>query len=362
VVHDRPLVLPGGRFLLFSSLTFDPGAERIEAVSIDSGQRSVVVERATTPLWSPTGHLLFARDGAVLAVPFDPATAKTRGTAVPIMRRGTVDSLVSGDLGVWLTSAGTLAYLPAGFIDERPVSVARDGAAMTLDLPSAGYAFPRISPDGRRLLLASGAKAIEVLDLKSNRRSLLTSSAFGTRFPIWSADGSRVVFRRFNLPFSVAADGATDPVPLPAAISNDFPSSAGPDSDSVLVVRSGDVYLMSISGAFAPKPLISTAAIEGGAQLSPDGRWLMYQSDASERAEIYVRNYPARDRQWTVSEGGGVQARWNRDSREIYYATGRASSRCRWTPLAPSRPSANPRLSSRTSTNSVRAGASRTTT
>ena len=108
---------------------------------------------------------------------------------------------------------------------------------------------------------------------------------------------------------------------------NDFPSSPGPDPDSFIVVRirpetSGDIFLMSISGAFEPKPLIVTPAYEGGAQLSPDGRWLLYQSDASGRPEIYVRRYPALDRQWQVSEGGGVQARWSRNSREIYYRSG----------------------------------------
>ena len=79
---------------------------------------------------------------------------------------------------------------------------------------------------------------------------------------------------------------------------------------------------MSMSGAFEPKPLIVTPAYEGGAQLSPDGRWLLYQSDASGRPEIYVRRYPALDRQWQVSDGGGMQARWSRNNREIYYRSG----------------------------------------
>ena len=96
VLHDRPLVLPGERLVLFASLTSEPGTERIEAVSIDGGQRSVVIERATTPVWSPTGHLLFARDGAVLAVPFDPGTATVRGAAVPVIRSGTIETVLSG--------------------------------------------------------------------------------------------------------------------------------------------------------------------------------------------------------------------------------------------------------------------------
>jgi hypothetical protein len=79
---------------------------------------------------------------------------------------------------------------------------------------------------------------------------------------------------------------------------------------------------MSIRGVFEPKPLIVTPGYDGGAQLSPDGRWLLYQSDTSGRPEVYVRRYPALDRQWQVSEGGGVQARWSRDNREIYYRSG----------------------------------------
>ena len=328
VMHSRPTMLPGARLVLFASLTSDAGTERIEAVSIDGGQRSVVVERATTPVWSPTGHLLFARDGAVLAVPIDPDRATVRGAAVPIMRPGAVETVQAGDLGLWMSSTGTLAYLPAGFTSKALMSVDRNGSASALNLPWGAYANPRIAPDGRRLLIESGASVIEALDLTRGTRSRLTSAAFGTLFSTWSSDARRVVFRRFSLPFWVAADGSADPVRLPAATGNDFPSSAGPDPDSVLVVRvrpesSGDVFMLSISGAFEPKPLIVTPTYDGGPQLSPDGRWLLYQSSTSGQAEIYVRRYPELDRQWQVSEGGGVQARWSRNSSEIYYRSER---------------------------------------
>ena len=88
VVHAGPVVLPGERLVLFASQTTEPGAERIEAVSIDGGLRSVVVERAATPVWSPTGHLLFSRDSAVLAVAFDARSGTPRGAAVPVLPGG----------------------------------------------------------------------------------------------------------------------------------------------------------------------------------------------------------------------------------------------------------------------------------
>jgi Tol biopolymer transport system component len=327
VVHDHPAVVPGERLVLFSSLTTEPGAERIEVVSIDTGTRSVIVERATSPVWSPTGHLLFARDGAVLAVAFDPVTAATRGEAVPVIPSSVVEELTYGGQGFRLSPAGTLLYGPAGFQDKRLVSVGRDGAALDLGLPSEHYTNPRISPDGRRLLVQVSGSLLETLDLARGTRARLTAAALGTSFPTWSADGNRVVFRRYNAPFWAAADGSGESAPMPAGAVNDFPSAPGPDPDSIILVRiqpetSGDVFLMSISGAFEPRPLIVTPAYDGGSQLSPDGHWLLYQSNASGQHEIYVRRYPELDRQWQVSEGGGVQARWSRTSREIYYRSG----------------------------------------
>ena len=328
VAHDGPVVLPGERLVLFASQTTEPGAERIESVSIDGGPRSVVVERATTPVWSPTGHLLFSRDGAVLAAAFDARTGTPGGAAVPILPSGAIERLASGQLALTLSSTGTLLFAPVGFADARVVSISRDGAALALDLlPSNRYANPRIAPDGRRLLVEVGGNVIEALDLARGTRARLTAAALSVLFSTWSADGTHVVFRRFGVPVWAAADGSGDAGPVPSATVNDYPASPGPDPDSVITVRissqtSADVFLMSMSGAFEPKPLIVTPAYDGGAQLSPDGRWLLYQSDASGRAEIYVRRYPALDRQWQVSEGGGVQARWSRDNREIYYRGG----------------------------------------
>jgi serine/threonine-protein kinase len=221
-----------------------------------------------------------------------------------------------------------LVFVPADFDYKRVVSVARDGSELALNLPPNHYGNPRISPDGRRLLIETNWSVIETLDLgRGMMRAKLTAAALGTSFPVWTADGKGVVFSRYNVPFWAAADGSGQAGPVPLGTINDYPTSAGPDADSILVVRnqretSGDVFLMSISGKFQPKPLLVTRAFEGGAQLSPDGRWLVYQSNETGQPEIYVRRYPALDRGWQVSEGGGVQPRWSSTSREIYYRGG----------------------------------------
>jgi len=82
---------------------------------------------------------------------------------------------------------------------------------------------------------------------------------------------------------------------------------------------SGDIALVSLSGAFAAKSIVATPGYDGGPTLSPDGRWLLFVSTMSGQAEAYVKPYPALDRQWQVSAGGGTQVRWSRNGREIYY-------------------------------------------
>jgi Tol biopolymer transport system component len=324
VLHSDPMTLPGGRVVLFSSLTTDPGTERIEAVSLDGQKRTVVIEHAVTPVWSPTGHLLFGRDGAVWAVPFDETSATTSGAAVLVIPARIVCTVRSGSLGFQLSSTGDLVFVPADFDSKRVVSVGRDGSELALNLPPDRYGTPRVSPDGRRLLVESQDSVIETLDLLRGTHAKLTASALGTSFASWTADGQGVVFRRFNVPFWTAADGSGKAGPVPGGEINDYPSSPGPDPDTILVGRIqpetlGDIFLLSISGKFLPKPLLATPAYEGGPQLSPDGRWMLYQSSVSGQPEIYVRRYPAMDRQWQVSEGGGVQPRWSRTGREIYY-------------------------------------------
>ncbi len=163
----------------------------------------------------------------MLAVAFDPRTGMPRGAAMPIMPAGAIEALASGQLALSLSSTGTLLSAPAGFTDTRVVSVGRDGAALALDLPSGRYANPRISPDGRRLLVESGGNVIEALDLARGTRARLTAAALSTVFSTWSADGNRVVFRRFDSPFWVAGDGSGVTGSVPGGTVSDFPIVTG---------------------------------------------------------------------------------------------------------------------------------------
>jgi Tol biopolymer transport system component len=327
VQHSDPLEIPGTGSVIFTSMSSTADSGRIESVALAGGARSVIIERGSTPVWSPTGHLLFERDGMVWAAAFDPAKGAVAGDPTPVMKSGEVGALRFGGLGFRLSANGTLVYMPPDFAESRIASVSRDGVERALELPTGPYASPRISPDGKRLVVERSSSTIEVLELARGMRTQLTTAAFGSSFPIWTADGRRVVCRRFNLPHWIAADASGRSDRIPGCAINDYPTAPGPDPDSVLTVRiqagtGGDLMLVSISGSFPPKTLLATPAYEGGPQLSPDRKWLVYQSNATGKPEIFIRRYPALDRAWQVSEGGGVQTRWSMDGREIYYRSG----------------------------------------
>jgi Tol biopolymer transport system component len=324
VMHDSPLMLPGGRLVLFSSMSPDPGTDRVEVVKIDDGARAVVVERASTPIFVRPGHLLFARDGAIFAVPIDPETAVLRGTALPVIPAGRVEIGAAGSLTVRVSASGTLVMVPAGFNAGKVWSVARDGSAQALDLPSARYSNPRVSPDGRRLLIERSGTVLSAFDFARGTLAEVSGPAYGTNFGTWSTTADRVVFRMFNLPVWMSADGSGRAMPVPGTDVNSYPAAPGPDADSIFMVRlvegsSGDISLVSISGAFAAKSIVATPSYDGGPALSPDRRWLLFVSTMSGQAEAYVKPYPGLDRQWQVSAGGGTQARWSPDGKEIYY-------------------------------------------
>ena len=321
-LHTDPVELPGARTLLFANLTHDTATSRIEAISLDDGTRRVVVEKATTPAYSPTGHLLFERDGALWAMRFDAASATVSGHATELLPSTSLAAPLYGSLPYRLSPSGTMAYMPSEFDEKRILAVARDGSEQPLDLPPGAYATPRVSGDGRRLLLER-SQSIEALDLERGTRTQMVRGVFGASFSSWSADDRRVLFRRTNLPVWVASDGSGRGGDIPRGTINDYPSSAGPDPDTVLTVRitpetAGDVVLVSIAGAEPERILLASPGYEGAPQLSPDKRWLLYQSNESGQPEVYVRDFPALERAWQVSEGGGVQPRWSRDGREIY--------------------------------------------
>ena len=123
------------------------------------------------------------------------------------------------------------------------------------------------------------------------------------------------------------AEGTREPEVIPGTSEFDYPGSFLPDGETLVFLRSSqetsfDVYAMPLRDPANVRPILETAAYEGGARLSPDGRWLAYVSNESGQNEVYMRPFSGPERRWQISTQGGTQAVWNPNGREIFYRSG----------------------------------------
>jgi serine/threonine protein kinase len=319
-----PTILPGATAILFASSDISGDNWKIESLVPATGVRHTVLERGTLPLYAPSGHLIFYRDGELLAAPFDVETQRVTGATVRILEHIPVVS--AGVPLVDVSAAGVLAYAPETSA-ARLVWVSRQGAEQTLaDTPRA-YTTPRLDPKGRWVLAQAGDLWLHDLARSTFTRLFGGVETDGVAFPVLTPDGARVVFRTSRGLSLQALDGSGRGETIAGTTATDYPGSISPDGRLLLIVRlssatSADIYQASLSGNSEIRPVLSTAAYEGSAKISPDGHWLAYTSNDSGRMEVYLRPFPAPDQRWQVSTEGGTQPLWNPNGREIFYRSG----------------------------------------
>jgi Tol biopolymer transport system component len=226
-----------------------------------------------------------------------------------------------------LSNTGSLMYAPGDAGTTRLVWVSRQGVEQPITETPRRYQYPRLAPDGRRTAVATTGD-LWIQDIARATFTRLTSEqTVGNAFPVWTPDGTRVLFRTSTGMFGIASDGSGHPQAIAGALSGDIPCSVAPDGDTLAFIRqnaqtSRDVYVLSLSGRSGPRPVVNTPAFDGGPQFSPDGHWMAYASDESGQMQVYVRPFPGPDRRWQVSTQGGTQPLWSRNGKEIFYRVG----------------------------------------
>jgi Tol biopolymer transport system component len=332
--HRWPEFLPGGKAVLFASgVGGGFNGAQIAAQSVATGERRNLVQGGTNPRYAPTGHLVYAQGGNLMAVPFDPQRLAVTGSAVPIVE-GVVQS-VAGNSQYSFSAAGSLVYVPGSVQSRRTtlVWVSRNGGEKPLPAPAHNYEWPRISPDGRRLavtILEDGSQ-IWLYDLS---RETLTRSTFEGNVnigPLWTPDGKRITFRTnkegaADHSFWQLADGSGGLEQLTTGEYNESPSSWSPDGQLLAFMETNpttgqDIWVLRMSDRKA-QPFLRTRFNESVPRFSPDGRWLSYISDESGRYEVYVQPYPGPGGKWQISTEGGTEPVWNPNGRELFYRSG----------------------------------------
>jgi serine/threonine-protein kinase len=338
-----PWILSGDRTVIFTvTHTTLPTWEDTEIVaqSLATGERRVLVQKAADGRYLPSGHLVYMSRGTLMAVPFDLDRLEATGGAVALIdnvmqaANTTSEAFDTGAGQFSVSASGALLYLPGGISPDPERSIVwvdrKTGAAQPLALPTKAYLSPRLSPDGRQVVVwTQGDRNVWVHDLSRGTLTRLTFDARNAR-AIWTLDGKRVTYGSAaggneNL-FVRLADGSGPADRLTTSPNLQFAAAWTPSDQSLVFVetRPGtgtDILVVSPSGDRQPRPLVETRFADAYPDLSPDGRWLAYMSEESGRPEVYVQPYPGPGPRQQVSANGGTGPAWSRDGRELFYST-----------------------------------------
>jgi serine/threonine-protein kinase len=306
--------------------------------SIRTGTRTLILEGGSDARYLSTGHLAYARGNTLLAAGFDATRLTVSGEAIAVaegLRRTNTPGSDSAAANYSVSDEGTLAFLTGGASADRRllVWVDRQGREIPLEAPPRAYVYPRISPDGTRAAVRIRDQQRDIWTWDFERKTLtrVTFSPGEELYPVWTADSRRLLFDApgsDGLPsvFWQAADGTGTAEQLSDSRNRPRPFSLSPDGNRV-VLRMGnappyDLALLLLGPPRRTEALLTTPFNETNAEISPDGRWLVYDSDESGRSEVYVRPFPnVEEGRWQVSRDGGTRPTWSRNGRELFYLT-----------------------------------------
>ena len=337
--HRYPFVLPGSKAAIFfssqSAGNYDNAT--IEAVALDTGRRTTLVQGGYFPRYSPSGHLLFMRQGTVFVVGLDAGKLKITGTPVPLLQN-VRHHVTRGSAEFDFSRTGTMVYVEGkGTSTNAPLALIDAAGVKTPYLKNPQeYVNPRFSPDGKRLAfdtIESGKRDIWVYDSEREIKTRLTFAPGENQRPVWTPDGQRIAFQRADGIFWVAAGGGGEVERLTESKLPQTPTSFSPDGKVLAFEeeRPGtmrDIRLLEIDRRNPARPVVgktsafvATAFNERDGMFSPDGKWFAYESNESGTNEVYVRGYPDSSGRWQISSGGGVRPRWTATGKELFYGT-----------------------------------------
>jgi eukaryotic-like serine/threonine-protein kinase len=348
--HRLPHFLPDGSAVLFTVLRFsavapDWSRAQVWVKSTSTGERKRLLENAVDARYAGDNTLVFAREGKLYAIRFDPSSLSVSGPEVQVVDgvmhsvRGTAAVTWTGAAQFSIAENGSLFYVP-GSVEPPLLSalswIDRKGVATRVPGMRNMFRFgARVLPDGVRIASS---------ELYVNKDIWIFDSARGTEdratytgqnaFPIFSPTGTHFAFRtdRDGPQQIFLNDGVNlrDPKRLTQG-PFDVPSAWTPDGKELLFTRgyssiggNTDIYAVAVDRPDTPRAVVATPADERSPELSPDGKWLAYCSDDNGRLELYVQPYPGPGPRVTITSGGAQDPAWSRNSSELFYRAGAA--------------------------------------
>ena len=328
-----PHALPDGKGVLYTVFDNPRGPLRTEVVGPAGGRPTIVARGGgASARYSPSGHVLYVDRGTLFAVEFDIDSFRVNGAPRPVLRD------VSYREPFWyahydIARDGTLVYLRSALSRIEWLD-GGDRSRPLLEEP-ARYFYPRLSPDGRHLAysIADGpVYRLYLLDLETGRRQRMGNETSNEGGPLWTPDGLNILVTMYgSTAIGWRKPGSTDAA-QPLVPGRTVPWSFSPDGRRLAYYAMDeknhfDLWTVPIEsgpdGVTAGKPelFLQTPAVETYPAISPDGKWMAYNSNQSGDFEVYVRPFPGNGDAVKVSTAGGRMAIWSRTANEIFYAT-----------------------------------------
>ena len=313
--------MPDGHHFLYSIQSGQKETRGIYLGSLDGKVKQRLLSEHSSAVYAPPGFLLFRRDETLLAQPFDADKRQLSGEPFAVAERVGNDTNNSQRLNVSVSDNGVLVLDPqVNRLIKKLLWLDRGGQQTTSFGEWRIGTRPSLAPDEKRFVVErrdplTGIYDLWLADVSGANASRFTFDPGSDICPIWSPDGSRIIWMsnregRMRL-YQKAASGAGQEEPLSNV--EGLPSDWSRDGRLIIYLdeyggskTKNDVWVLPLDGEQKPFPFLQTEAYEGGAQLSPDGRWLAYTSDESGRYEVYVQRFPAGGGQRQVSTGGGI--------------------------------------------------------
>jgi hypothetical protein len=325
---EHPFVLPGSKVVLCNTPTAPGRSGQLHAVDLETLTVKDLEMIGSDPRYLPTGHLMFAQGEQVQVAPFDLQRLEFTGSPTGVHPRTWVDQ---GQIQMDVSAEGTVVYLPAARGDGQSLmTVDLDGKVDPLlpdGLPFVSLNDPRISRDGRKLLLSIEGGAIYMVDLDTQTPTLMSDSGF---YPLWSPDGDEIVYSTSR---GESFDIYRRPVDLsrPEEVYLDVEHnlrSGDWSPQGVLVIREEipgkgmDLHTIADIDDPTMLPLLEGDDDELAPVVSFDGKWLAYVSNYSGSDEVYVTSFPEAGGRRQISIKGGTSPTWAPDGSAIYYFEG----------------------------------------
>lgn len=328
-----PDALPGGRVVI--AITDNPAARTaseltIVSIDVETAEVRTLITGGTYPRYSTSGHVLFLRNGSLMATAIDVAARTVSDQSQAVVEDVFMNpAMASGNFAV--SAAGTLAYAPGTSEDfhRRLVLIDAKGVRTPVSDERRYFEWPSASPDGQRVAVTipGWRDAVWLFDRGRGSLTELTTGDSQGVSPVWTPDGRRIAVASWandstNLHW-IAADGSGGVERLSTSRYQQRPNAWTPDGKTLIYEfrtpeGGDDLWTLELDGR-KEKPLIATRFNESSAALSPAGSWMAFASDQSGRLEVYLTRFPSAEGRIQVSTEEGRNPVWSPDGRRLYY-------------------------------------------